>query len=109
MGNFCIDETTSLYFYNKEIPNKAKMQCIAAGSMLRTCMKLYHHAVSWIPLMGNRFDWEALGKAVKELESTYTYRLPTSALRLREKIEKFEADGPACLISGKYGNQNAKK
>ena len=107
--NFCIDSKASEFFFDKDLTVEAKARCIANASMLRCCIKLYYHGIYWQPLMGDKFDWVSLADAVKELRADYDHKLPASPLRLREKMNLFERNGCACLVSGKYGNQNAKK
>ena len=107
--NFCIDSKASEFFFDKDLTVEAKARCIANASMLRCCIKLYYHGIYWQPLMGDKFDWISLADAVKELRADYDHNLPVSPSRLREKMNLFERNGYACLVSGKYGNQNAKK
>ena len=107
--NLCIDSKASEFFFDKDLTVEAKARCIANASMLRCCIKLYYHGIYWQPLMGDKFDWISLADAVKELRADYDHKLPASPLRLREKMNLFERNGYACLVSGKYGNQNAKK
>ena len=109
MANYYIDTYASGYFGKQKLPLEAKMEYIAEASMLSVCLELYHDDVQWKKLMGKKFDWKALAQAVEELSKDYLYRLPYSPSRLREKMRAFDEDLYASLISGKYGNQNAKK
>ena len=54
-------------------------------------------------------DPDAMAEAIDVLKQEYGHTLPTSTLRFRKKVAEFKKKGYACLISGKFGNQSARK
>lgn len=60
---------------------------------------------------GNRtpVKWDAIMEESEELRSLYGHTLPSSELRLREKMREYRKSGYACLISGKLSNRNTTK
>lgn len=108
-SNYSIDTYASSYFGRQKLSLKDKMEYIAQASILYLCLELYHDEVQWKKIMGNKFDWNALTQAVNDLSEDYLYHLPHTTARLREKMRELDKDCYSALISGKYGNQNAKK
>lgn len=47
--------------------------------------------------------------AVDSLRTQFGHTLPGSMLRFRKKVAEYKRDGYGCLISGKFGNQSARK
>ena len=59
--------------------------------------------------MGEAYDWDMMAEAIDVLKQEYGHTLPTSTLRFRKKVAEFKKKGYSCLISGKFGNQSARK
>lgn len=58
---------------------------------------------------GGRVQWDDLAAAVTYFKQEFGHTLPESTLRFRKKVAQFNRDGYACLISGKFQNQNSRK
>lgn len=58
---------------------------------------------------GGRVQWEEMTEAVAYFKQEYGHTLPESTLRFRKKVAEFNKIGYACLISGKFQNQNSRK
>lgn len=78
------------------------------ASVLNTCVKLYERASTAQKLFGGRYDWKEMARAIETLRKHFGHTLPTSTLRFRKKVNDYKANGYACLISGKFGNQCAR-
>lgn len=58
---------------------------------------------------GGRVKWDEMAEAVAYFKQEYGHTLPESTLRFRKKVAEFNKMGYACLISGKFQNQNSRK
>jgi hypothetical protein len=58
---------------------------------------------------GGRVQWDDMAAAVAYFKQEYGHTLPESTLRFRKKVAEFNRIGYACLISGKFQNQNSRK
>lgn len=58
---------------------------------------------------GGRVQWEELAACVTFFKREYGHTLPESTLRFRKRVAEFNREGYACLISGKFRNQNSRK
>lgn len=58
---------------------------------------------------GGRVQWGDMAAAVAYFKQEYGHTLPESTLRFRKKVAEFNRIGYACLISGKFQNQNSRK
>lgn len=58
---------------------------------------------------GGRVQWDEMAAAVAYFKQEYGHTLPESTLRFRKKVAEFNRMGYACLISGKFQNQNSRK
>lgn len=58
---------------------------------------------------GGRVQWDDMAAAVAYFKQEYGHTLPESTLRFRKKVAEFSRIGYACLISGKFQNQNSRK
>lgn len=58
---------------------------------------------------GGRVQWDDMAAAVAYFKQEYGHTLPESTLRFRKKVAEFVRMGYACLISGKFQNQNSRK
>ena len=59
--------------------------------------------------MGEKYDWEKMATTIKTLKDKFGHTLPASTMRFRKKVAEYKKFGYACLISGKFGNQSARK
>ncbi len=56
-----------------------------------------------------RVKWDEMATAVAYFKLEYGHTLPESALRFRKKVAEFRRMGYACLVSGRFQNQNSRK
>ncbi|MEI3469564.1 MAG: hypothetical protein V8Q76_13180 [Bacteroides intestinalis] len=70
---------------------------------------MYERASTSQKLMGGKYNWEMMAAAIESLRDQFGHTLPASTLRFRKKVAEYKREGYACLISGKFGNQSARK
>lgn len=114
VSNYSIDEAATKYFFSKAkcgvaLPPEKAREYVTNASVLNTCIKLYDDPKSYNRLMGEKYDWEMMRTAIDILRQEFGHTLPTSILRFRKKVNDYKANSYACLISGKFGNQSARK
>lgn len=113
-SNYKRDEAAVAWFYNiantcVNINDAKKNEYIANASVLNSCTYLLVHTVIRCNLVGNTRQWDKVAKAIKILQPYFGHTLPTTGFRLRKITEKYMHEGYACLLSRRFGNQNAKK
>jgi hypothetical protein len=86
-----------------------KLEYIVNASVLNCCIKLYKNASVIHRLMGTTFDWTMMTASIDSLRRQFGHTLPASTLRFRKKVIDYKREGYSCLISGKFGNQSARK
>lgn len=79
------------------------------AGVLQACIKMYDRASTASKNAGESYNWEMMASAVEALKKEYQHTLPTSMNRFRRKVAEYRKFGYSCLISGKYGNQSARK
>lgn len=84
-------------------------ELIVNASVLNTCIRLYERAKTAQRLMGNDYHWEKMSSAIDSLKEQYGHTLPTSPHRFRKKVAEYRKEGYICLLSGKFGNQCARR
>lgn len=84
-------------------------ECVVNASVLNCCIRLYSRASDFQRVLGNTYQWEKMAKAVESLREQFGHTLPTSMFRFRKKVAEYKRDGYASLISGKFGNQTARR
>lgn len=113
-SNYEVDQAATAFFFDKEkcgvalTADKAK-EYITNASVLNTCIKLYERASTAQRLFGGKYDWSMMATTIETLRKYFGHTLPASTLRFRKKVNDYKANGYACLISGKFGNQSARK
>jgi len=60
-------------------------------------------------MFGNRYNWDEMTAVIDTLRELYHHTLPASTMRFRKKVAEYKRDGYICLVSGKFGNQSARK
>ena len=114
MSNYELDQA-AVAFYNDrsktglDLGDDKKHEYIINASVLNTCIRLYENTKAIKRTMGERYDWDKMATAVKILREQLGHTLPTSTLRFRKKVNQYKRDGYISLISGKFGNQSARK
>lgn len=53
--------------------------------------------------------WKEVSRALNAIQKETGCNLPCNHLRLKDKMQQYQANGYKCLISKKYGNQHASK
>lgn len=115
-ANYGVDQKAVVYF------NEWKVKCghdhasddhvaeyVANASVLNACIRLYNNAKAIHKAMGMKYDWDKMAKAVEGYRVKTGHTLPSSMLRFRKKVNEYQKEGYACLISGKFGNQSSRK
>lgn len=114
MSNYELDQAAVAFFHDRSqtgidlTPDKTREYIINA-SVLNTCIRLYENTKAIKRTMGERYDWDRMSKAIEILREQLGHTLPVSTLRFRKKVNQYKSEGYACLISGKFGNQSARK
>ena len=85
-----------------------KEYTVNAG-VIAAAIALYNNAKAQHTVMGEQYDWDMMAETIDVLKEEYGHTLPCSTLRFRKKVAEFKKKGYACLISGKFGNQSARK
>lgn len=113
-SNYEVDQAATAFFFDKSkcgvalTADKAK-EYITNASVLNTCIKLYDRASTAQKLFGGKYDWTMMAATIETLRNHFGHTLPASPLRFRKKVNEYKANGYICLISGKFGNQSARK
>ena len=113
-SNYEVDQAAVAFFHDKsktgvELPPAKVQEYIINASVLNTCIRLYERAATAQKLFGGKYNWEQMAKAIEALRQEYGHTLPASTLRFRKKVNEYKKAGYGCLISGKFGNQCARK
>jgi len=113
-SNYETDQAAVAFFNDRrktgiELPADKVHEYVVNASVLNTCIRLYERASTAQRLFGGKYNWEQMAKAIEALRQEYGHTLPSSTLRFRKKVNEYKRDGYGSLISGKFGNQCARK
>ena len=116
ISNYELDQAAVAFFMDwaarqssdKASDELARKYAINA-SVLNTCIKLYNRSRDYRKLMGEKYDWSMMAATIETLREEFGHDLPASTLRFRKKVNEYKQYGYECLISGKFGNQIARK
>ncbi len=113
-SNYEVDAQAMCFFHSREqagwdLPADKIREYVVNASVLNTCIKLYERASTAQKLFGSKYNWDQMARAIEALREEYGHTLPASTLRFRKKVNEYKAKGYGCLISGKFGNQSARK
>lgn len=116
MENYETDQAAVAFFHDSEKtgvdltkhPEKIR-EYVTNASVLNCCIKLYDRASTARKLMGEKYNWDWMADTIEALRTELGHTLPTSTLRFRKKVNEYKREGYGCLISGKFGNQSARK
>lgn len=92
-----------------ELPRRHVREYTVNAGVISAAVALYNSAKAQHTVMGEAYDWDMMAEAIDVLKQEYGHTLPTSTLRFRKKVAEFKKKGYACLVSGKFGNQSARK
>lgn len=112
--NFVIDQAAVAFFHDKakcgvELPPEKIKEYVNNASVLNACIRLYNNAKAVHKTMGEKYNWKEMAQAVDCYRDLFGHTLPSSTLRFRKKVAMYKRDSYSCLISGKFGNQSARK
>lgn len=114
-SNYTVDQNATKYFFSKEecgicLPREKAKEYVTNASVLNTCIKLFEKAHTYRKkIMGDKYDWSMMAATIEILRKHFGHTLPASTLRFRKKVNEYKSNGYASLISGKFGNQCARK
>lgn len=113
-SNYEVDPEATVFFFSKEkcgidLPGETAREYITNASVMNTCIRLYGRAATAQKLFGGKYDWGRMTAAIETLRKHFGHTLPASTLRFRKKVNDYKTYGYASLISGKFGNQSARK
>lgn len=116
ISNYELDQAAVVFFTNwaasqhsdKATAELARKYAVNA-SVLNTCIKLYNRSRDYRKLMGEKYNWDMMLTTIETLREEFGHDLPASTLRFRKKVNEYKQYGYECLISGKFGNQCARK
>ena len=116
MSHYELDQQAVKYFtqwateHQSESATMEKAHLYAVNaSVLNACMRLYDDIKSTRKVMGETFDWEMMSKVVEVMRAELGHDLPVSMQRFRKKVNVYRKGGYETLITGKFGNQSARK
>lgn len=114
LSNYGIDQAAIAFFHDRsktgiDLDEKKKREYITNDSVLNCCIKLYERARDSQRLFGGKYNWDMMTKTIETLREELGHTLPASTLRFRKKVNDYKRNGYGCLISGKFGNQSARK
>ena len=114
LSNYEKDQAAVAFFHDRsktgiDLDEKKKREYIINASVLNCCIKLYERARDSQRLFGGRYNWDMMAKTIETLREELGHTLPASTLRFRKKVNDYKRNGYGCLISGKFGNQSARK
>ena len=112
--NYTVDQRAMAFFSSKsecgvELSPEKVNEYVTNASVLNCCIYLYNRSCVNKKLFKERYCWEDMTRAIEGLRNLYGHTLPGSTLRFRKKVNDYKKSGYACLISGKFGNQAARK
>lgn len=113
-SNYETDQAAVAFFNDRaktglDLTQEKVKEYVVNASVLNTCIKLYNRACASKKLMGEKYDWEKMATTIKTLKDKFGHTLPASTMRFRKKVAEYKKFGYVCLISGKFGNQSARK
>lgn len=113
-SNYETDQAAAAFFFSKEqcgieLPPEKAQEYVVNASVLNCCIRLYERAAQASRNNGEKYDWTEMAAAIESLREQFGHTLPTSVLRFRRKVNDYRNLGYGCLISGKFGNQCARR
>ena len=114
LSNYERDQAAVAFFHDRsktgiDLDEKKKREYIINASVLNCCIKLYERARDSQRLFGGKYNWDMMAKTIETLREELGHTLPASTLRFRKKVNDYKCNGYGSLISGKFGNQSARK
>ena len=112
--NYERDAQAYSFFFDQKntgvaLPAEKVLEYTVNASVLNCCIKLYERASMCQKMFGNRYNWDEMAAVIDCLRELYGHTLPASTMRFRKKVAQYKREGYICLVSGKFGNQSARK
>lgn len=113
--NYRVDAKARDYFFDPsacgvELTVAKANEYVTNASTLNTCIGLYGNGKACAQAFpGGKYDWGDMAATIDILRQEYGHTLPASTLGFRRRVNEYRRGGYASLISGKYGNQSARK
>ena len=112
--NYERDQEAYSFFFDKgntgvDLPQDKVLEYTVNASVLNCCIRLYDRASMCQKMFGNRYNWDEMAAVIDALRELYGHTLPASTMRFRKKVAQYKREGYICLVSGKFGNQSARK
>lgn len=112
--NYERDQAAVVWFNDRsktgvDLKEAKKEECIVNASVLNCCIRLHERATTLQKLAGESYQWEKMAAAIEGLREQFGHTLPTSVFRFRKKVAQYKREGYPCLLSGKFGNQSARR
>ena len=113
-SNYEIDQSAVAFFHSREqagldLPPEKIKEYVVNASVLNCCIRLYERAATAQKMFGGKYNWDEMAASIKALQRELGHTLPASTLRFRKKVNEYKKEGYSCLISGKFGNQSARR
>ncbi len=113
-SRYATDQAAVAFFNDRaktglDLPPEKINEYVVNASALNTCIELYTHAKDCQRLFGRKYSWEQMAAAIEALRGRFGHTLPSSTLRFRKKVAEYKREGYGALISGRFGNQSARK
>ena len=114
--NYTLDTEARAFFSafrfanGNTLPKEKITEYTANASVIRCVLRLKSNAAALRQASkGGAIQWEDMAEVITACKEEYGHTLPESPLRFRKKVSEFNRCGYECLISGKFGNQSARK
>ena len=113
-SNYEVDQAAVAFFHSREqagldLPPEKIKEYVVNASVLNCCIRLYERAATAQKMFGGKYNWDEMAASIKSLQMELGHTLPASTLRFRKKVNEYKREGYGCLISGKFGNQSARR
>lgn len=112
-----IDKAAQKFYYEHILPDGSMLsdakqaEYTLNASILNALRDMFNTQKAMRRACGNNTPviWSNIFTFAEDLRETYQHTLPKSEARLRDKMREYSREGYACLISGKFGNDNTLK
>lgn len=114
--NYALDAAARSFFFGfrfddgTPLPPDKATEYTTNASVIKSVLRLMSSAGALRQAQQEgRVKWDEMAAAVAYFRQEYGHTLPESTLRFRRKVAEFRRTGYACLISGRFQNQNSRK
>lgn len=115
-ANYALDAEARSFFFGfrfddgTPLPPDKATEYTTNASVIKSVLRLMSSASALRRAQQDgRVQWAEMATAVAYFRKEYGHTLPESTLRFRKKVAEFRRMGYACLISGRFQNQNSRK